>query len=280
MAHTYRHVPWQRNIRKIPAHVSDWLEQNPTVRCVVGCMKTIPISELGKYEHLGIGIVAAKLIYPESRIPIAQMGPYSTKNREGWETKRDDLPKITRTFTFDVPNWGDPSNGYHSVDQDREVYQRDYFDPPNFAIRISCLKESASAVIFNFVVDWPVDRRAVDFETDLLFALNLLQENVGACGVLPADADRVELLASVDMSWEFFPPGTAPEVALLRGPHQAHDPRTCRRHQRARAALLVLAARSLPSWHRRPQSLCRRPVRRQFRRLREHELRQRRVDPL
>ena len=69
------------------------------------------------------------------------MGPYSTKNREGWETKRDDLPKITRTFTFDVPNWGDPSNGYHSVDQDREVYQRDYFDPPNFAIRISCLKE-------------------------------------------------------------------------------------------------------------------------------------------
>ena len=212
MSTKYRHVPWQRNIRKIPAHVSGWLDENPRANFVIGCAKTIPKNELIAYEHLGIGAAAGRPIYPETRIPIAEMGPYSTKNREGWEVKRDDLPMITRTFSFDVPNWGDPSNGYHTVEQDRDVYQRDYFDAPMFAIQIALLKESETAVVFSFVVDCTVDRGSGDFEEDLLYALNLLQENVGLCGVLAADATHADILSSLQMSWEFFPPGTASEV--------------------------------------------------------------------
>jgi hypothetical protein len=212
MSTKYRHVPWQRNIRRIPAHVASWLDENPDADFVIGCAKTIPLSALASYEHLGIGLAGGRLIYPESRIPIAEMGPYSTKNREGWEVKRDDLPMITRTFTFDVPNWGDPSNGYHTVEHDREVYQRDYFDAPMFAIQIELLKESDTAVVFKFLVDCAVDRGSADFEENLLFALNLLQENVGVCGVLPAEATHADILSSLQMNWEFFPPGTAPEV--------------------------------------------------------------------
>ena len=212
MTTQYRDVPWQRNLRKLPSHVTEWLDANPRKRFVVGCPKTIPMSELKLYHHLGIGSGAGKLIYPETRIPIAEMGPYSTKNRDGWEVKRTDLPMVTRTITFEAPNWGDPGNGYHSVDLDREVYQRDYFDAPLFSIRIQCLKESEGAAVFMFIVDWPVSREDQEFEENLLFALNLLQENMGTCGVISADASHADILSSLEMSWEFFPPGTAPEV--------------------------------------------------------------------
>lgn len=210
----FRSVPWKRNVRNRPAQVTEWLEANPSAHPVVGCIKTIPRSQLeaGTYVHLGLGYVGGRAVVPDSRVPLAELGPYSTKNREGWEVKRDDLPMITKTFSFDVPNWGDPSNGYHTVEQEREVYQRDYYDPPLFAVRMQTLKESDSAVIVKFVVDWPVDRESDDFDDDLLFALNLLQENVGACGVLPADASAGDLLATLDLGWEFFPPGTAPEI--------------------------------------------------------------------
>jgi hypothetical protein len=216
----YRPVPWKRNVRKPPEQVAVWLEANPSVQPVVGCIKTIPRDQLeaGKYAHLGLGHVGGQVVIPDSRVPLGELGPYSTKNREGWEVKRDDLPMITKTFSFDVPNWGDPSNGYHTVDQEREVYQRDYYDPPLFAIRMQALKASDSAVIVKFVVDWPVDRESEDFEHDLLFALNLLHENVGACGALPADASTGDLLATLNVEWEFFPPGTAPEIeSFFRG---------------------------------------------------------------
>jgi hypothetical protein len=210
----YRPVPWKRNVRKPPTEVTEWLETNPATQPVVGCIKKIPKDQLeaGKYAHLGLNHIGDQAAIPESCVPLAELGPYSTKNREGWEVKRDDLPKITKTISFDVPNWGDPSNGYHTVDHERDVYQRDYYDPPLFAVRMQALKASDSAVIVKFVVDWPVDRGSEDFEHDLLFALNLLQENVGACGVLPADASAGELLATLDLGWEFFPPGTAPEI--------------------------------------------------------------------
>jgi len=103
MSTKFRHVPWQRNIRKIPSQVSNWLDQNPRAKFVVGCAKTIPKSELKSYEHLGIGLAAGRLIYPESRIPICEMGPYSTKNREGSEIKRYDFPMITRTSVSSLP---------------------------------------------------------------------------------------------------------------------------------------------------------------------------------
>lgn len=222
MSTKYRHVPWQRNIRKIPAQVSSWLDEHPDADFVIGCAKTIPLTALATYDHLGIGLAGGRPIYPESRIPIGEMGPYSTKNRGGWEHKRGGLPMITRTRTFERPNWGDPSRGYHTIELDQDVYQRDYFDAPMFAIRIELLKESDTAVVFKFLVDCAVDRASADFEEDLLFALNLLQENVGGCGVLPAEATHADILSSLQMSWEFFPPGTAPEVERFFGGRMKH----------------------------------------------------------
>ena len=91
-----------------------------------------------------------------------------------------------------------------------------------FAIQIEHLRESETAAVFKFLVDCAVDRKSDDFEEDLLFALNLLQENVGLCGVLPAEATHAAILSSLEMSWEFFPLGTAPEVERFFGGRMEH----------------------------------------------------------
>lgn len=214
MPEALKEVPWKRNVLKVPDSVHSWLVANPATQVVVGCIKTATRAELvkGVYAHLGIGLAADKLFYPTSRVPMAEMGRYSRRNREGWEVKRADLPMITVTRSFDSPNWGDPSNGWHSVELERDVYQRDYFDPPEFAIRIDAVREAPDAVALRFVVDWPIYPTDDRFEENLLFALNLLQENVGSCGVMRADTTTADLLSSLEMSWEFFPPGTASEV--------------------------------------------------------------------
>jgi hypothetical protein len=209
----YRDVPWKRNVRKIPEHVQEWLnERNSPI--VAGVTTTLTIADIaaGKYKHVGISIAAGRLLFKEAIVPSEEMGGYSRKNREGWEVRRDDLPMINRTFSVETPNYGDWANGSHTMEWQRECYQYDYFDAPFFAIRVQLLKGSDAAAVLNFVVDWPLSRDADDFNEDLLFALNLLQENLGQCGVLDADASHSELLASIDLSWEFFPPGTAADV--------------------------------------------------------------------
>ena len=45
------------------------------------------------------------------------------------------------------------------------------------------------------------------FQDDLLFNLNLLQENTGNNGVYSEDADINEYLRSLYVSWEILPPG-------------------------------------------------------------------------
>jgi hypothetical protein len=141
------------------------------------------------------------------------MGRYSKRNREGWEVVHRDLPMITQTRSLETPNFGDWSNGSHTVWIDRDVYQRDYIDPPEIEIIIEKLRVgSTGEVIFKFVVDFPLNRKSREFNGDLLFALNLLQENVGAVDLLARDAKQEDLLSTLELDWEIFPPGTVDEV--------------------------------------------------------------------
>lgn len=223
----YREVPWKRNLRKIPDSVREQLKESPDKRFVVGVVKTISNSDLeaGTYRHLGLGLAAGGIILKERVVPIAEMGIFSRRNREGWEIRRDDLPMVTRTFSIETPNYGDWGNGSHTMEWDRECYQYDYVEAPLFAIHVKLLKKSPQAAVISFSLDWPLDRASEDFERDLLFALNILQENVGAAGLLVADASSVDLLASIEMSWEFFPPGTALEVErFFRGSGRSASP--------------------------------------------------------
>ena len=207
-------VSWKRNLLRIPASIAAKLDSAPETNFVAGIIKAVPLDAIakGQFRHLGFGVINGEMIHAPRVRPQATMGRYSRRNQEGWEIVHKDLPMVTKTFDFDVPNYGDWSNGSHTVSVDREVYQRSYVDAPDLEIVIDKLRQGANEVIFKLVVDFPLDRDSPNFADDLLFALNLLQENIGAADVLPRDANQAELLSTLTLDWEIFPPGTVDEI--------------------------------------------------------------------
>ncbi len=65
--------------------------------------------------------------------------------------------------------------------------------------------------VFKFTVDDILHESTANFKEDLLFDLNLLQENTGNHGVYAIDADLGEYLKSLYVSWEILPPGEIDE---------------------------------------------------------------------
>lgn len=73
--------------------------------------------------------------------------------------------------------------------------------------------------VVKFSIEQTLSRRANDFETDLLYNLNLLQENVGAVDVFPSAASLADYTNTVQIDWEILPPGSVGEVLkrMLQG---------------------------------------------------------------
>lgn len=217
MAAKHRKVPWQRNLRKIPDSITKKVQAFSSDLICVATTRQVGAGNAGDYTHLsfprGKGEVA-------STLPIAEMGVYSTRNREGWEVKRTDLPMTTKTFYWESPNFGDASTyGTHFHSQVREVYQREFHEPRLYEIETTVLTTTDSSSVFRIGVDQTFDRTSPDFEFDLFFALNLLQENCGSVDVFPSSATRDDYIKTVTLDWEIFPPGTMDEVvaSLTRG---------------------------------------------------------------
>lgn len=170
----------------------------------------------GHYNHLGISFVEDKIEYPQTIIPPSTNGKFSLINTHGKEIVHKDLPKITKTYSWEAPNYGDPSNGYHDILMDREVYQRSYIGEKNLQIKIELMAEestkSGTIYVFKFILDELLNRKDPHFKNDLYFNANLLQENVGKVDAFPSDADQSDYLRTVYLEWEILPPGTREET--------------------------------------------------------------------
>ena len=122
----------------------------------------------------------------------------------------------TKTYNIESPNFGDPSKGWHTVSWDREVYQRDFIPPKEVELSIALLG-SPSAGVFNikFAIDQVIAKADPDFDADLLYNLNLLQENVGSVDVFASTATLADYTKTIQLDWEILPPGNLDEVVKL-----------------------------------------------------------------
>ncbi|MDF3788665.1 hypothetical protein P3S37_25300 [Enterobacter hormaechei] len=216
----------KRNIRVIPKDVYSKLKRlGNTV--VAGTSIAITESQLknGMLEHLGIYYDNGVNAYEASVIPDPLQGKYSLKNVFGEEIVRRDLPKETHYTEIGSPNWGDSSNGTHTVRLPHEKYPRDIIPPKLIAIEINHKQSSGSHFIFNFRVTRILEKKSSTFDDDLLFDLNLLQENLGKCGVENADKPISTYAATLIVSWDIFPPGSKEEVLsrIFRGKNITPD---------------------------------------------------------
>jgi hypothetical protein len=206
---------WKRNLRKIPEQVREKVRALPGDNLAITCVKKIPQAHIaeGRYAHLGMGVTDGQLTGPDACIPCKEAGRYSRWNLEGREVVRRDLPKTTKTWEGEAPNYG--GNGTHSVTFSRDVYQRDFYPPKGLAIQIELLNRENGddpTYVVRFGVDEVLDRKGDNFERELLASLNLLQENTGLIDVFSSEATRDDYLSTAYVAWEFLPPGTRDET--------------------------------------------------------------------
>lgn len=185
MAVSYHPVPWKRNISKVPEAIRIALSQITSGLVIVAVTKKIAVGDIAKgiYHHLRVSFEDGQLTTVPSIVPSENMGKFSKRNIAGWEIVRYDLPMITKTFYWETPNFGDEvTYGTHTHSRDREVYQREVYEPQFLPITIEVLKApegDGGFALIKFAVQTILDRTRDDFEHNLFFNLNLLQENVG-----------------------------------------------------------------------------------------------------
>ena len=215
---TLHPVPWQRNLNRVPTTVLTRAGQLKNDLLVVAETKRVPLDDIAKgvYRHVGLVLEGGVPAASAPVLPPVEMGKWSARNREGWERTRYDLPKITKTYSWDTPNFGDASTyGTHTHYRDREVYQVEISEARGYRVGAEVLNAppagGSTAYVRSFL-DGRLDRTRPDFEAELLWCLNVLQENCGVANVYASDATREDYIGSIELDWEIFPPGTAEQV--------------------------------------------------------------------
>jgi hypothetical protein len=213
----------KKNIREIPQSISTKICSFGEQDIVAGCAKQFSAEELrdGALAHLQIILDKDGLHIPERILPLASRGKYSARNREGHEVTRKDLPKEIRTHPVEAPNWGDSYNGTHTVWLPNEAYPVDFYPPRELELVLHCpdTKATRSAFVIAARVEETISQTGAHFDEYLFEDLNLLQENLGACGVEPATSTPEEYSRTLTVSWDILPPGSRDEAIerLFRG---------------------------------------------------------------
>lgn len=204
----------KKNIRSIPKPIRNRLTKLGKAEVVAGVSRAFTTDDLkkGALQHLGVKLDDRGLHLPPATVPPAAGGKFSDRNVNGYEVVRRDLPKETHYKAVEAPDW--KGYGTHTVHLPYEKFPRDFHSPKFLSIKITSPSTEANLHKYTiiFEVDQVLDPKDADFEADLLELLNLLQENVGACGVQKSDATVADYLKSTVVDWEVLPPGTKEEA--------------------------------------------------------------------
>jgi hypothetical protein len=201
----------KKNIRKIPDSTRVRIETlaNPIQ---AGAVLNVPKCniERGDYKHLGIIVESNEIIVPPEVELSSSQGKWSYINLYGHEFPRKDLPKIEKTYSFEAPNWGDPSKGYHDVSFTRMVYQKGFIPPRYITFKMELIKEESSDdhYCIKFLINEILLKNSPTFEEDIFYHLNILQENIGTFEVYDNNTTREEYISTSRVDWEIFPPGS------------------------------------------------------------------------
>ena len=211
----YKKLPWKKNLLKIPRSIDLKLNSINDVNLRVTSILSInkKVIESGIFSHLNIKIIKNKISFPKLITPEYNIGRYSSYNLFGREIVRKDLPKYYKTWYVETPNFGDWSRGSHFVKLGTWTYHRDFIPPKFVDIEIELINnfDHNDNVTLKFQASEILDKNDSFFNDDLLFNLNILQENTGASDVFSSEATREDYLKTIFINWEILPPGQREE---------------------------------------------------------------------
>jgi hypothetical protein len=202
--------------RTLPERIQNKLKQIDSQLIEVGCITRLPKAAIGAgdFRHLGMSLDGDDVTFLTAVIPMANRGPFSNRNANGYEVVRKDLPKETHYNYIESPNWGDWSRGSHTVALPYEKYPRDFYAPRLSELHIERINTNpdAASFTFRFKTSDVLDRQNEFFGDQLLEVINFLRENVGCYGIQAHDAPLSDYLRELRVSWELLPPGSRDDV--------------------------------------------------------------------
>lgn len=199
-----------KNLLKVPKQILQRLATFDQDDVVAATVKLVLPRDIDRFASLGISLNDDDIGLPDPQPPIPTAGRYSNANLYGMEKVRKDLPKVTKSYGFWAPSWN--SGSYHYVSHDREVYIREVYPPKQVNLSIVLVERRGQGFLLRFAIDQVLSRRTPNFEQELLYNLNLLQENVGAADVFESATSLADYALSVKVDWQLLPPGTVDEV--------------------------------------------------------------------
>jgi hypothetical protein len=204
----------KKNFRKIPEFITNRVNAVYSDNIIVATIIKINKNEIkdSKFLNLKLQIRNNKIYYNNRYIPLMTFGSFSRKNIKGYKVVHKDQNKILKSFYLgERPYYGDWSKGSFSLYSTREVYQYDDIAPKELSITTELLEETEDNFKIKVSVDIILNRNDENFEEELFFAINLLQENIHSVNVFSSEATHDEYLRTLSLTWDIFPPGVRNE---------------------------------------------------------------------
>lgn len=215
------------HFRRIPDYIDQELSRVQSQYVIVAAVIDVTKTDIanGKFRHVGIQMNEGIVSVPETITPDMMKGIYARRNRNGIIWKLKNLPKVTKTYWWESPNFGDPTKGYHNNYRDIKVYQRQLEPPRDWEITLSILVEDEFRLRIRAEIATVLDRQDNYFKKDLFFAINLLQEQFRDCHVFDASTTDEDMARITTVGWEIFPPGTLDRtLAVITGKMRTRSP--------------------------------------------------------
>lgn len=162
----------------------------------------------GIFKKFGIEYSGNNVIYPETLKSDAMRGTYARRNIFGYDFIHRDKPKVPKTITWEVPNFGDPDKGYHEISRKLMVYQRTHIPARDWDVSLNVENQDDNQVLITAKLIAPLDKDSDRINEDLFFAINLMQEQFSDCHALDSGLSNEEIKNITVVDWEIFPPGT------------------------------------------------------------------------
>lgn len=208
----------KKNFFKTPIFISTKLEFIADNEIIVTALRSFSKKEIetNVLSKIGIKINNDAIDIPNEILPLSASGRYSRRNREGYYIVRKDLPKVYKTIDCGTRYpFGNTNRTPYDLSYEKLVYQKEYIKPRNWLLSVELLdlndKHGEAIYTFKVGVSNFIDKTKEGFENDVLFALNLLQENFGKVDVFSKNATKQDFMKTQNVAWEIFPAGERDE---------------------------------------------------------------------
>lgn len=208
----------KKNFRKVPDWILQKIENIVSNNITVATVIRLMASELEDptYTDIHFSVNDGTLTFNEEYIPSKNKGSYSKKNILGYKIKYPERSRIPKTYYLgERHKYGDNTRETFSLYVTRQVIDYDEIPPKEISIIVELLnsEEENGQIFYIFKISTSqiLSKQSDNFIQDVLFNINLLQENIGSINVYGIDATVNDYLQTLQVNWEIFPPGEQDE---------------------------------------------------------------------